>query len=108
MELIPDTIDLGAYMEEPGFQATVRSASDFAEQVKADLDPNKPTDTARHACRRHRQRPRHSHHRRRHGDEDHHGHRPPNCRCWCVWDRVDHRHHRCCDGVHLGEQIGWS
>lgn len=46
MELIPDTIDLSSYMAEPGFQASVRSASDFAELVKADLDPNKPTDTA--------------------------------------------------------------
>lgn len=44
MELIPDDIDLGAYMEEPGFQATVRSAADFSEQVKADLSPFKGAD----------------------------------------------------------------
>lgn len=46
MELIPDTVSLDDYMDEPDFRASVRSASDFAEQVKADLDPHAPTDTA--------------------------------------------------------------
>lgn len=46
MELIPDTIDLDSYFAEPDFRAYVRSAADFAKQVKADLDLNKPRDTA--------------------------------------------------------------
>ena len=46
MELIPDTIDLQGYFDEPDFRASVRSASDFAEQVKADLDPHAPADSA--------------------------------------------------------------
>lgn len=46
MELIPDDIDLSAYTDEPDFRAQVRSAADFAELVKADLDPHAPSDTA--------------------------------------------------------------
>lgn len=46
MELIPDSITLDSYMEEPDFRASVRSASEFAHQVKADLDPHAPADPA--------------------------------------------------------------
>lgn len=46
MDLIPDSVDLNDYLGESEFLATVRSASDFAEQVKADLDPHKPQDSA--------------------------------------------------------------
>lgn len=46
MELIPDDIDLSAYTDEPDFRAQVRSAAEFAELVKADLDPHAPSDTA--------------------------------------------------------------
>lgn len=46
MELIPDDIDLSAYSDEPDFRAQVRSAAEFAEWVKADLDPHARVDTA--------------------------------------------------------------
>nr|WP_315243375.1 AAA family ATPase [uncultured Albidiferax sp.] len=46
MELIADTVDLSAYLDAPNFKALVRSASEFADQVKADLDPNAPAETA--------------------------------------------------------------
>ena len=46
MELIADTIDLNDYTDGPDFRASVRSASDFADQVKADLDPYAPADPA--------------------------------------------------------------
>ena len=39
MNLIPDNIDLSAYMDTPDFHAKVRSAKDFREQVKAALKP---------------------------------------------------------------------
>lgn len=39
MNLIPDDIDLSAYMDTPDFHAKVRSASDFRSQVKAALKP---------------------------------------------------------------------
>lgn len=41
--LIPESISLDNYMG-PDFRASVRSASDFAAMVKADLAPNKPYD----------------------------------------------------------------
>lgn len=44
MELIPDNINLQAYMDEPEFRSTVRSAAEFAELVKAELDPHAPQD----------------------------------------------------------------
>ena len=44
MELIADNIDLNDYTDGPDFRASVRPVSDFAEQVKADLDPNAPQD----------------------------------------------------------------
>lgn len=46
MELIPDTVNLDSYMEEPYFRASVRSAADFADLVKADLDPHAPRDSS--------------------------------------------------------------
>lgn len=46
MELIADTIDLNDYTDGPDFRASVRRASDFAELVKADLDPHAPADSA--------------------------------------------------------------
>lgn len=46
MELIADTASLDSYMDAPDFRATVRSAADFADQVKADLDPHAPADKA--------------------------------------------------------------
>ncbi len=46
MELIADSVNLDSYMDEPDFRASVRSAADFADQVKADLDPHAPKDTA--------------------------------------------------------------
>lgn len=39
MQMIPDDIDLAAYMDGPDFRAKVRSAADFREQVKAALKP---------------------------------------------------------------------
>lgn len=39
MDLIPDTIDLGDYVQPPEFQARVRSAADFLADVKAKLAP---------------------------------------------------------------------
>lgn len=44
MELIPDDINLTDYMDEPDFRASVRSASYFADQVKAELDPHAKVD----------------------------------------------------------------
>lgn len=46
MELIPDHIDLNAYMGAPDFLASVRSAAEFADLVKAELDPHAPQDQA--------------------------------------------------------------
>ncbi len=46
MDLIKDSSDLNDYLGESEFHASVRSASDFADQVKADLDPHKPEDSA--------------------------------------------------------------
>lgn len=46
MELIADTASLDSYMDAPDFRATVRSAADFVDQVKADLDPHAPADKA--------------------------------------------------------------
>lgn len=40
MELIPDTIDLSAYMDTPDFRAKVRSAGDFRDKVKIALKPD--------------------------------------------------------------------
>lgn len=39
MNLIPDDIDLSAYMDTPDFRAKVRSAADFREDVKKALQP---------------------------------------------------------------------
>jgi twinkle protein len=39
VQMIPDDIDLSAYMDTPDFRAKVRQASDFADQVKAGLRP---------------------------------------------------------------------
>lgn len=47
MELIHDT-DLNAYIDEPEFHSTVRSASDFMQQVIEHLNPNKAAETAPH------------------------------------------------------------
>lgn len=43
MQVIPDTIDLSEYTKVPEFAARVRKASDFIAEVKAELEPNKPT-----------------------------------------------------------------
>lgn len=40
MQVIPDTIDLTRYRQQPEFQARVRKASDFADEVKAELQPH--------------------------------------------------------------------
>jgi twinkle protein len=39
MKLIPDNVDLSAYMDTPNFVAKVRSAADFREEVKKGLAP---------------------------------------------------------------------
>jgi twinkle protein len=39
MQMIPDDVDLSAYMDTPNFAAKVRSAADFRAQVKASLKP---------------------------------------------------------------------
>ena len=39
MQMIPDDVDLSAYMDAPNFAAKVRSASEFRDQVKAALKP---------------------------------------------------------------------
>lgn len=41
MNLIPDNVDLSAYMDGPDFKAQVRSAADFKGAVKAKLNPAK-------------------------------------------------------------------
>ena len=42
MQVIPDTIDLSRYRQQPEFQARVRKASEFVDAVKAELQPDNP------------------------------------------------------------------
>lgn len=46
MELIPDTINLSSYMNVPDFRAQVRSASEFSDLVKDDLNPHTQAEEA--------------------------------------------------------------